>query len=254
MARSCRRTGTGETVPLRVLRTRRFALKAVRELRCQLPDRGTQGYPLGELPDGVRKAGYGPLGAACPQRRTTEAPMPSFRRSATLTVIITASLLLLGFVDPEDSERGAVYQDEPIPLADVVEHHCHDGESPTIRCFDTAAERDADAAEAVPIADASGLSSLDVLALTASSTFYVTFWQDAGYGGSSFTTSQPQPDLRDIGWNDKISSFKSLNGQRPKWFADVQYVTPSWQWAAGANVSYVGDTANDRFSSVKNVP
>jgi hypothetical protein len=82
----------------------------------------------------------------------------------------------------------------------------------------------------------------------------VTFYQHASYGGASFTASQPQPDLQNFGWNDVISSFKSLNGQRPKWWDHIGYVAPAWQWSAGAWVSYVGDGANDRFSSAKNVP
>jgi len=67
-------------------------------------------------------------------------------------------------------------------------------------------------------------------------------------------TSAEWPDLGTIGWAHKISSFKSLNSGRPRWWAGASYTGTYWQWAAGAQVSYVGDGANDRFRSVKNLP
>ena len=96
----------------------------------------------------------------------------------------------------------------------------------------------------------SGLSA----ATTQSATFYVTFYQHASYGGSSLTASQPIDNLGVYGWNDAISSFKSLYSQRPKWWAHADYGIPSWHWPAGAEVSNVGSGANDTFSAVRNVP
>lgn len=83
---------------------------------------------------------------------------------------------------------------------------------------------------------------------------YVTFFEHSSYGGVSYTGSQPLPSLVTIGWNDAISSFKSLNGQRPRWWEHTDYTGLAWQSSAGAWVRYVTDGANDRFSSVKNVP
>lgn len=143
----------------------------------------------------------------------------------------------------------AVYGGDEIALTDAPLHHCHDGAFPEIRCFDTTTERDVDAAGVVVAEELGPTGDVQALALT----YYVTFYEDVSYGGYSFTVAQPYPDLRTIGWNDVISSFKSLNGQRPRWYEDVDYGLPSWQWVAGAHVSNVG-TANDRISAVKNVP
>jgi hypothetical protein len=161
----------------------------------------------------------------------------------------------------DDPNVVAIHGGRVIPLEQVALHHCHDGEFPTIRCFDTEEERDehvslpSDSTSSVRAkvgpndGPATGRTAESLAIL-----FYVTFYQNASYGGASFTASQPYPDLRVVNWNDLISSFKSLNGQRPKWWEHISYAPPAWQWAAGAQVSYVGDGANDSFSSTKNVP
>jgi hypothetical protein len=141
----------------------------------------------------------------------------------------------------------AVLYGRPIPLKEVANHHCHDLDAPSYRCFDTEAERDADALSFL-VDD--GL----LQALSASSFTYALAYAAINYGGSSIMISAPMPDLGQIGWNDTISSFKSTNGGRPKWWAGTWYSGTYWQWATSAWVPYVGDQANDRISSVKNVP
>jgi hypothetical protein len=157
-------------------------------------------------------------------------------------------------------ELYAMYDGELIALSKVASHHCHDGRYPEIRCFATEIERDRDAAavarggQSTPTGDTAGEASLETDLGLASSTYYVVFYEHANYGGASYMTAVAHSDLRAIGWNDVISSFKSLNAQRPKWWEHINYGGSTWQWTAGAWVSYVGDAANDRFSSVKNVP
>jgi hypothetical protein len=158
-----------------------------------------------------------------------------------------------------DVEPVATYRGKIIPLEEVALHHCHDGAYPVIRCFDTEEERDEDASHlgvdaTRAVAEGRGGRTAGPAADGLLILYYVTFYQNASYGGASFTASQPQPDLQNFGWNDVISSFKSLNSQRPKWWEHIGYVAPAWRWSAGAWVSYVGDGANDRFSSAKNVP
>lgn len=139
----------------------------------------------------------------------------------------------------------AVHDGVGIPLANVSKYHCHDGVNAVIRCFDTAAERDADLIE-----EGGGEAQTGVPGLV----YYVTFYWDADYGGASFTASGSYSDLRLLDWNDAISSFKSLTGGHPKWWRDINFGGDFWQWSAGAWVPYVGNTANDQFSSVANVP
>lgn len=148
-------------------------------------------------------------------------------------------------------ELQAVFWGEPIALSDVRNHHCHDGQFPKIRCFSTDEERDTDAGLVTSDIDLdSGAAEIAQLA----SSYYVVWYEHSNYAGLSYLTSVSHANLTTIGWNDAISSFKSLNGGRPKWWEHSDYAGSSWQWAAGAWVSYVGNAANDRWSSVKNVP
>lgn len=172
-------------------------------------------------------------------------PSTSRRLGQGLSAALIAMVGLPSPVAETEPELRAHYRGNAIPLTEVRLHHCHDADRPVIRCFDTELARDVSLAVELTI---------DLGVLSPSSVFYVTFYEHAGYGGLSYTTSQPIPNLVGLGWNDAISSFKSLNGQRPKWWRDASYLGTSWQWAAGAWVSYVGDDANDRFSSLKNVP
>lgn len=52
-----------------------------------------------------------------------------------------------------------------------------------------------------------------------------------------------------------MTSFKSRNGGHPKFGSDANSSgVPAWQWPAGAQVPNVGNAANDRVSSIRNVP
>ncbi len=185
--------------------------------------------------------------------------MPGMRTHVLLLVL---SLFLVATASPpytanatdDPPHRRAELRGSDLSLHEVSRYHCHDGRHPVIRCFTTAAERDLDAWAETPTA-LGGTESVgpDAIAMR-SAVYYVTFYEHASYGGSSFTTSQAISDLTETGWNDAISSFKSLNGQRPKWWEHAGYAGASWQWAAGAWVANVGSGANDVFSSLKNVP
>lgn len=139
----------------------------------------------------------------------------------------------------------ALYHGRQIPLSSVARYQCHDALDSRILCFDSAQARDASFRSVVGLTDA---------ILTPSSVSYVEFFADINYGGSSFIAADPIPDLRAIGWNDRISSFRSENAGHPKWWMDINYVGTAWQWTAGSSVAYVGNGANDQFSSVQNVP
>lgn len=81
-----------------------------------------------------------------------------------------------------------------------------------------------------------------------SATYYVTFYEHASYGGASYTASQSISNLGEWGWNDHVTSLKSLNGQRPKWWENAGYTPPTWQWGdqlpeAVANARSVSHTA-----------
>jgi hypothetical protein len=145
---------------------------------------------------------------------------------------------------PTDHPK-AVLNGQEISLTDVARYHCHDLLAPVIRCFDTEEARDTDIAN---------LAGSDTQSFSATSVIYVLAYAASNYGGASIALSQPEADLAALGWNDAISSFKSTNGGHPRWWETLDYQGQSWQWAKSAWVSYVGDAANDRFSSVQNYP
>lgn len=171
--------------------------------------------------------------------------------SRVLSVLVASALLLAAMPQAAQADAGlhAVVGRRAIPLRAVSRYHCHDLDLPTIRCFREALTRDRQVGRRLQEDGAS--TAARTAALLA---YYVTFYEHANYGGASYTTSTSLTNLGNIGWNDIVSSFKSLNGSRPRWWEDAGYVGISFVWSAGANVSYVGATANDRFSSVKNDP
>jgi hypothetical protein len=133
------------------------------------------------------------------------------------------------------AEERAFLEGQAIPIRQVARYHCHDGAFPAIRCFRTRVARDRDTR-------------------SLAATFYVQVFEHENYGGPSFSVATAVSNLGTLGWNDRITSFKSLNGGRPRFFEHTGYGGTWWQWPAGASVPNVGSAANDRFSSVKNVP
>jgi hypothetical protein len=148
----------------------------------------------------------------------------------------------------ESSDLRAQRGDKAIELSQVAQFHCHDGSYPVIECFDSALERDVDLLVTI------NMSADGPIPEPPPATAYVTWFDAINYGGSSFTASVSYSDLGILGWEDRISSFKSLNGGRPKWWRDTGFSGTAWRWPAGAWVSNVGVDANDQWSSVANVP
>lgn len=189
------------------------------------------------------------------------------------TQVLLIGLLLVSTAPPEPptgSDVRAVLEGRSIPVGDVHRYHCHDGAYPEVRCFNDEPSRDRDAGSQGAV-EATGPAATTVIGTgaaertitraarlsdttSASATYYVTFYEHANYGGASYTASQSISDLSNFGWNDAVTSFKSLSGQRPKWWENAGYTPPTWQWSAGAWVANVGSAANDRFSAVANVP
>ncbi len=118
--------------------------------------------------------------------------------------------------------------------------HCDDASAPVIQCYRSEEERD-DAIKS------HGVTASDI-------GDYVTVYADENYDGGSFTMTGPYPNLSVIGWNDVVTSFKSRNGRHPRFYRDSGYGAPWWQWTTGAWIANVGSSANDQFSSIKNVP
>ena len=136
----------------------------------------------------------------------------------------------------------------PITLGDVSAYYCHDRAYPVIRCFGTSLERDRNeglaGAATKPAPDSDNANAITTAAYP-----YVRWYLDANYGGPSFDASIAYSNLGSLGWNDKISSFSVYPGGHPRWWRDVGLTGGSWDWGT-TSVPYVGDAANDQFSSV----
>lgn len=174
------------------------------------------------------------------RRRPARGP---FARALAVAIVIVAARH--GAASAVDS-RGlrAELGGNAISVRDVANFHCHDRDFPVIRCFDTPAPRDRELAQG-------GSDEGDVSSSAAMAVHYVTWYADAGYAEPpSFAAFWPEPNLAAYGWNDKISSFRTYNGGHPKWWQDVGYGGTAWDWGT-ISVSYVGNSANDQFSSVE---
>jgi hypothetical protein len=81
--------------------------------------------------------------------------------------------------------------------------------------------------------------------------YTIAYW-DINYGGSALTIWGSFPDLPVIGWNDAISSIKSVNCGQPRYYQHIYY--GGWYWQNGCNEwSPNLYSANDQFSSVVNM-
>jgi hypothetical protein len=129
--------------------------------------------------------------------------------------------------------------DADISLYQAGAMSCHDFDYPVLRCFASpqALERDVD--QRVHIRAVSG---------TVVATGYVTFFENAGYDGARMTLSADQPWLNSIGWNDRISSFKSF-GASGRFLENSPGSGFVYFFSSGVQVSYVGNFYNDKFSA-----
>ena len=116
---------------------------------------------------------------------------------------------------------------------------CHDFDYPVLRCFASPQALDRDVAQRV---------EANAVPAAVAATGYVTFWEHAGYAGSQMTLSADQPWLGNIGWNDRISSFKSF-GASGRFLENSPGSGFIYYYSPGVQVSYLSNTYNDKFSA-----
>lgn len=143
---------------------------------------------------------------------------------------------------PRDDTIVADLDGRRISVDEIPNWYCHDLDYPLIHCYTTAAELEA------ALDDAAGPEGL---AGASAPVPYVYVYGDAGTLGPSTAISEPWDNLSWIGWNDKISSFKALNGLSGHFATDAYnsgrlYPT----FCCNTVVTWVGDFWNDQFSSV----
>jgi hypothetical protein len=128
-----------------------------------------------------------------------------------LRTAVVFAMLLATVMAPQVSADGlsATLDGKRIKLARVASLNCHDFDYPVIRCFSTPVLIAADIAARLDPGTAVGARLL--LA------GYVTAYQDHLYGTPSITLSSDQTSLSALGWNDRISSFKSFGATGGFW-------------------------------------
>jgi hypothetical protein len=181
---------------------------------------------------------------------------PRLSRLWTVGVLLVSiALIVPSGVAASDPTIRADLNGRPIPAVQVGDWYCHDFEFPLIHCFRT--EEELDAAVAGPGSQPLGPeTSTNESAGTASpagvlAVNYVHVYVDASYFGNSAYFSVNYSNLALIGWNDKISSFVGLDSATGQFWENASYTGFLFGFCCNAQVSYVGNSSNDRFSSVK---
>ena len=165
--------------------------------------------------------------------------MRSLVARAVLLALVVAGLLA---PTTQATQVRASLDGRPIPLERVSDLACHDFEFPLIRCFDSVASLDADVTTQVT---RQGLSP--DLAVAASG--YVVVYEHAVYGGANpKVLSSDVPWLSDIGWNDKISSFKSF-GASGVFYENSPSGGFGYYFGPTTRVPTLNSAYNDKFSS-----
>ncbi|HEX7490960.1 MAG TPA: hypothetical protein VF337_04595 [Candidatus Limnocylindrales bacterium] len=159
-------------------------------------------------------------------------------------------------VDPNGIVVTATFHGYPIDPALASHYFCHTRDYPAVRCFDSQAEVDADLGMVEPTpgpaeADSSTDTSIHIVVPDWSGGAYTIAYWDINYGGSALTVYGAVPALSVLGWDDAISSIKSVNCGIPRYYLNPNYGGSYWQnscnsWSANLY------SVNDTFSSVIN--
>jgi len=164
------------------------------------------------------------------------------RRSLYGVVGALTLLVALGGSAVATEPISATLGGDAISLKEASSLSCHDFDYPILRCFVSVSEMERVVTERVRgQAKANGT-------LGGATTGYVTAYEHAQYAGSALTLSADQPWLLSIGWNDRISSFKSFGAT-----GNFQENSPGggfvYFFTSSSQVPSLSGTYNDKFSS-----
>ena len=152
-------------------------------------------------------------------------------------IVMVAALIWFAPMSAAAAEPSVSLDGRPISVELAADLACHDLIKSRVVCFRTTTEMESDALELVSQAG-----------FALASTGYVVVYENQSYGGASRTLSIDYANLATIGWNDRISSFKSFGATG--YFRE--HANPpgglTFTFASTSQVSYVGSTYNDKFS------
>jgi hypothetical protein len=128
-----------------------------------------------------------------------------------LRTALVSAILLATVAAPQVSADGlsATLDGKRIRISRVPTLNCHDFDQPVIRCFSTPDLLASDIEARTNPALAEGARLL--------SAGWVTAYHDHFFGTPSISLSGDWPSLSVLGWNDRISSFKSFGATGGFW-------------------------------------
>jgi hypothetical protein len=128
-----------------------------------------------------------------------------------------AVLLLISIAAPVTADSlttapvvTADLEGQPIAVAEVPLHHCHDRDFPQIHCFDTRGDLQLAVSVDRKVAGVQVTAASD----------YVVVFAGTSYTGASMTLAQDYATLAVVNWNDRIRSYRGLNGATGAFYKD----------------------------------
>jgi hypothetical protein len=126
-----------------------------------------------------------------------------------------------------------------ITVESVPDHFCYDHDFPRIHCFKTSASLKASL-------DAATSSAPSAVAATD----YVVVFSSPSYAGSYMYISQDYDALAVVGWNDRVRSYRALNGARGIFWTDWFQSGTGQSFCCNQTVPVLSATFDRQFSSV----
>jgi hypothetical protein len=161
--------------------------------------------------------------------------------SSVVRAALIVALLCAVMTPTVEAGPIATLDGRAIAVEQAADLDCHDFEYPVIRCFHSVASLESDIAARTARQSSGALFAV-------ASTGYVVVYEHALYGGAAKILSSDVSWLSDIGWNDRISSFKSFgatgafNEHSPSG-GFIYYYGPT------SRVASLSGAYNDKFSS-----
>lgn len=164
-----------------------------------------------------------------------------------ITVLAAAVLLLATTThgalaaSPEASGQPTVVADlegRAIEPAQIPNFYCHDRDFPVIHCYATALKLEA------AVVSSSGLTA------AASPSDYVVVYAGTSYSTSYMFISQNYDVLALVGWNDRIRSYRALNGYSGRFFTNWYGSGTVLDFCCNQTAPYLSGTFDSQISSV----
>lgn len=154
-------------------------------------------------------------------------------------VLLAASTVQPASAAAHPARLTADLDGRPIPVAQVGRNFCHDRDYPVIHCFSTA--RGLESARSSLSASAAAVTD---------SANYVVVFSGQTYSGNYFYISQNYDMLAVVGWNDRIRSYKALNGYPGRFYTDWFGSGAEQSFCCNNAIPYLSSMFDAQFSSV----